>query len=453
MPLNIIGSMVLDGPDVLPGWPYIKSYGPLVLALSGLKYYCRGATNTWERDLHAKVYIVTGGTSGVGAAVVDELAAKGAQIILLVRSVKDAWLTDYVQDLRDKHQNFLIYAEECDLSSLYSVRKFATKWLDNVPPRRLDGVICCAAESLPYGKERENSIDGIEIQTAVNYVGHYHLLTLLSPSLRAQIPDRDVRVILTTCLSQAMGDLDLSDPLYMNKRYPKNKPWRVFGTSKLQLGLFAKEFQRRLTAIPRKDNMPNNVRVNIVNPGIMRTPSTKRVLTFGSLFGLLIYIIMLPIWMILLKSSTRGAQSFFYALMCPDFISLDGGNFISECSIYHPARKEFNDVESQKELYDNTAKLIEQVEKNSAYKRKKAEQLAKKDNNKKEAEKKKEEKDSKTKQDIGLQSTKQKDEVPLFPEINEDDELEGGKTTGASTGKNGGKSKGSKKGKKGSKKA
>ncbi len=447
MPLNIIGSMVLDGPDVLPGWQYLKSYGPLVALVGGLKYYFRGSTNTWDRDLHGKLYIVTGGTSGLGAAVVDELAARGAQLILLVRSTEDSWLTDYVQDLRDRHSNLLIYAEECDLSSLYSIRKFATAWLDNVPPRRLDGVICTAAESLPYGKERENSIDGIEIQTAVNYVGHYHLLTLLSPSLRAQIPDRDVRVILTTCISQAMGDLDINDPLSMTKRYQKHKPWRVFGTSKLELGLFAKEFQRRLLAIPRKDNMPNNVRVNVVNPGFMRSPSTKRVLSFGSLFGLLIYILLLPILWIFLKSPHRGAQSFFYALMCPDFISLDGGNFISECAIYRPARKEFEDAELQKELFDNTAKLIEQIEKDSAYKRKKAESITKK--NHKQNEKTEKDKNKENKFDsVKLQSSTQKDDVPLFPEFDSNGKPSSNDNSNKSTNK----PKGGKKNKKGSRK-
>lgn len=376
MPLNIIEAMVVNGPEVFPGWDYVKSYGPAVALIGGLKYYFRGKANTWERDLHGKVYIVTGGTSGLGAAVVDELASRGAQIVLLVRAMEDFWLTDYVNDLREKHSNFMIYAEECDLSSLYSIRKFATKWLDNVPPRRIDGVVCCAGESLPAFKERENSIDGIEIQTAINYVGHFHLLSLLSPSLRAQIPDRDVRVIITTCISQAIGQLDLNDPLYLSKRYPKNQPWKVFGLSKLQLGLFAREYQKRLLAIPRKDGAPCNIRINIVNPGLMRSPSTKRVFSFGSLFGLFLYVLFLPILWIFLKSTSNGAQSIFHTLYSPDFINLQGGNFISDCGIYKPARKEFEDEELQKILYDNTEAAIAKIEKESAIKRKKTQETS-----------------------------------------------------------------------------
>ncbi|CDR41088.1 CYFA0S06e01420g1_1 [Cyberlindnera fabianii] len=409
MPLNIIGSMIMEGPDVLPGWEYIAKYAPPLAVIASLKYYFRGRTNTWERDLHGKVYIVTGGTSGLGAAVVDDLAARGAQIILLVRSTDDFWTAEYITDLREKHDNFLIYAEECDLASLYSIRKFATKWLDNMPPRRVDAVVCCAAESLPYGKERINSDDGIEIQTAVNYAGHFHLLTLLAPSLKAQLADRDVRVILTTCMSQSMAVFDVDDPLFQNKRYPTHSPWKVFGTSKLQLGMFAKEFQRRLLEQPRKDGQPSLVRVNLVNPGLMRSPSTKRVLTFGSLVGLLIYLLVWPILWIFLKLPVRGAQSVFYALMSPDFETRDGGNFISDCELYHPARHELEDEDLQKQLYDNTEAAIAKIEKESAIRRKKDEaKTAKKQE--------KQGKDNKDdKQNVGITTTKNEDDVPLFP--------------------------------------
>lgn len=378
--------MIVEGPDAIPGWPFIQRYGPLLATVGALKWYFRGKTNTWERDLHGKVYMITGGTGGVGAAIVDELASRGAQLILLVRSTEDSWTSEYIQDLREKHENFLIYAEQCDLSDLYSVRKFATKWLDNVPPRRLDAVVCCAGEALPYGKERENSIDGVEIHTAVNYAGHFHLLTLLAPALRIQLPDRDVRIIVTTCMSQAMGNIVVEDPLFLNQRYTKNSPWKVLGTSKLQLSLFASEFQRRLQSVPRKDGAPCNVRVNIVNPGVMRSPSTTRVLTFGSLFGLLAYMLCWPILWIFFKSTRQGAQSYFHALMSPDFVAMDGGQFIADCATYRPARSELKDEALQKQLYDNTVSAIAAVEKESAIERKRQEQKqAKKDKNKKKA--------------------------------------------------------------------
>lgn len=311
----------------------------------------------------------------MGAYLAYELARKGAQIILLVRSTEDSWLVDYVEDLREKTDNFLIYAEQCDLNSLHSVRQFATKWLDNQPPRRLDGVICCAAESIPKGKPRQVTVDGVEKQMGINYLSHYHLLTLLGPSLRVQPPDRDVRVVIATCVSQALAEYSTEDPLWLNRRYPTQSPWKLYGTSKLMLTMFAKEYQKRLNSYERKDKAPCNIRVNVVNPGMMRTPSTRRFLSMGTLWGLLLYFILYPIFYLVYKSPAQGAQSVLFALAAQVFSNIDGGNLIQECKILKPARKELGDAELQTTLFDETEKLLGVLEKNSAIERKKQEKV------------------------------------------------------------------------------
>lgn len=376
MPIDIISSMLYDGPEVVPGWEYVKLYAPVVAGLGALKYYCGGTSNTWERDMHGKVFMVTGGTSGMGARLVYELATKGAQIILLVRSTEDAWVVDYVEELRDSTNNAMIYAEECDLASLHSIRLFATKWLDNQPPRRLDGVLCCAAESIPVGKTKQVTKEGIERQLGINYFGHFHLLTLLGPSLRVQPPDRDVRVLLATCSTQALAEVDEGDLLWENRRYPTNQPWKVYGTSKLLLGLFAKEYQRQLMEYERKDKAVCNVRINLINPGLMRTPSTRRFLSMGTVWGLILYVIMWPFWFLVLKSSIQGAQSFIFALSAPIFIKLTGGNVVQECKIVTKVRKEMDDEELQKKIFQNTESAISTLEKQAAIERKREEKAA-----------------------------------------------------------------------------
>lgn len=377
MPLDYLGALIFDGPENVPGWKYIKTYGPLLALIGGTKFYFGGASNTWEREMHGRVFLITGGTSGLGASIAYELALKGAQIILLVRSTQDSWIVDFVEDMRERTGNFMIYAEDCDLDSLHSIRKFSTKWLDNQPPRRLDGIICCAAECLPMGKSRQVTVDGIEKQIGVNYVAHYHLLTLLSPSLRVQPPDRDVRVVVSTCSSQAFGEIDLQDPFWIDKRYPASSPWKVFGSSKLMLGMFAMEFQRKLDSYERPDKAPNNVRVNIVNPGFMRSPSTRRFLSMGSIMGLFLYLLLYPVFFLLLKSSHQGAQSFFYALTAPKFKSSSGGNIIQECKVIKPRTKALENEELQVALFEKTAEILNDIEKKSAIERKKQEKREK----------------------------------------------------------------------------
>lgn len=385
MPIDIVSSVIFDGPQVIPGWDYLKTYAPAAAAVALAKYYFGGSSNTWERDMHGKVYILTGGTSGLGAYLTYYLASKGAQVILLVRSTEDTWVIDYVEDLREKTANIMVYAEECDLASLYSIRKFATKWLDNQPPRRLDGVLCCAAESIPRGSQRQVTIDGVERQVAVNYLAHYHLLTLLMPSLVVQPPDRDVRVLVASCSSQAVAEVDPTDVLWLNRRYPVNAPWQVYGSSKLALGLFVKHFQRKLVEYERKDKSPCNVRVNIVNPGIMRTPSTRRFLSMGTIWGLFLYILTWPLWFVVLKDASQGAQTFIFGLCAPIFRSMEGGNVLQECKIITKTRKEFSDEELQKQVFEATAKALEALEKLSAIERKKREQERKKKEGGKEA--------------------------------------------------------------------
>lgn len=376
MPVDIISNVLVNGVETIPHWEAIRTYAPIVIGIGTLKYYFRGAMSTWERDMHGKVYLVTGGTSGMGAEVVRSLAERGAQIVLLVRSIEDSWLVEHIDDLRNATNNFMIYAEQCDLSSLYSVRKFATKWLDNKPPRRLDGVICCAAETLPRGKPRQLTQEGVESQIGINYLAHYHLINLLSPSIRSQPPDRDVRVIFVTCSSQSLGEVDLNDLLWESKKYPQQLPWRVYGTSKLMLGLFSKEYQKRVDQYERKDKAPCNVKVNIVNPGLMRSPSTRRFLSMGSVWGLLLYLVMYPLYWIVFKNTYEGAQSIFFALWAPILLQEPGGNLIQECKIITPARYEYQDEELQAKVFDKTDDLITKLEKKSAIERKKQEKSA-----------------------------------------------------------------------------
>lgn len=368
MPLDILLSLVLKGVDLVPGARAARLVVPLAVVVYAVHRWFQGASNTWERDMHGRVFMVTGGTSGIGVEVVRELATRGAQVVLLVR-LNDQWVVDYVEDVRNACNNFMVYAEECDLASLHLVRKFATTWLDNKPPRRLDGVVCLAGDASPLGGERDASVDGLERQTAVNFAGHYHLLTLLRPALTVQPPDRDVRVVLATCHSQALGELDPADPLWRNRRYPRWQPWRVHGAAKLLLSMFATLFQAQLDEYERPDKMPNNARVVVVNPGIVRTASTRRVITVGLVFGLLVYMLLWPVFWVFFKSTTAGAQLVLYAIQAEEF-KTRGGVLVLECRVVRSGREEVRNVGLMKEIREVVDKELKEVEVESARRRK-----------------------------------------------------------------------------------
>ena len=308
---------------------------------------------------------VQGGTSGVGAAVVQELASRGAQIILLTRhEPSDLFLVDYIEDLRTKTNNELIYAEQVDLASLHSIRLFATKWVDNAPPRRLDMLVLCANVMTPALGTGKTTIDGLEEEWGINYIANFHLLSILSPAIRAQPPDRDVRILFSTCNSYIGGTLELT------KTETKTTSGSIaYARSKLALMTFTLAFQKHLDAYARPDKQPNQAKAFIVDPGFTRTPGTRRWLTFGTLWGLLIYLCTWPLWWLVLKSPDQGAQSFLLAAMEASLAAGPGGKMIKECKEMPPLRSDIGDEDVAKRLWEFSEKQIEQLEKKGAVKR------------------------------------------------------------------------------------
>ncbi|RAH69191.1 putative oxidoreductase [Aspergillus aculeatinus CBS 121060] len=379
MPIPLIVQGVTEGVSSIPfAWTILK-LTPWILVIAVLKFYFGGARNSSERVMHSKVVMITGGTSGIGAQITQSLAARGAQIILLTQhSPSDVFLVEYIEDLRRTTNNQLIYAEQVDLSSLHSIRTFATKWIDNVTPRRLDMIILCASTNPP---QKTLTDDGLDEEWQVNYLANFHLLSILGPALRAQPAHRDVRVIFAGCSSSYIraGAFDLrttSTATNHNNRKQKQRSESLFGMSKLALMVFAHSFQKHLNAFKRPDGHPPAARVIMVDPGFTRTPGMRRWMTGGSLWGLLGYLVTWPVWWLVLKSPQQGAQSFLYAAMEARYGRDEGGWMIKECREVDVARREIQDEAAGKLLWEFSEKMIEVKEKESAVLRARAKKQA-----------------------------------------------------------------------------
>ena len=214
-----------------------------------------------------------------------------------------------------------------------------------------------------YGKARL-TIDSVEEEWMMNYLSSFHLLSILSPAIRAQPPDRDIRIIFTTCSSYIGASLDLNTTETITKSGSISH-----GRSKLALMNFFYAFQKHLDAYSRPDKQPNNARAILVDPGYSRTPGMRRWLTGGSLIGLAFYILTWPFWWLILKSPEQGAQSFLYAMMDPDCGVGPGGKFIKECNEIVPLRPEPRNEEIAKTLWQFSEKQVERLEKQGAIKR------------------------------------------------------------------------------------
>jgi len=415
MPLPVAQRALFDGFTSIPKAALIK-IAPVLVVLYLVRVYFQGSSNGSERNMHGKVVMVTvskivllgapvftdflqGGTSGVGSEVVRGLAIRGAQIVLLTQDpVGDPFLVEYIDDMRATTGNDLITAEQVDLASLHSIRTFATKWIDNAPPRRLDMIILCANTMTPRGGKLQSTEDGVEIMWGINYLANFHLLSILSPAIRAQPPDRDVRILMGMCTSYIAGELpvhaersdeDTNGSAKKSKKTASKtaarkqssttfSPSAAYASSKLALMTFALAFQKHLSSYARPDKNPYNARVILVDPGLTRTPGMRRYLSWGSITGLLLYLVMYPFWWIVLKSPSMGAQSFLYAAMEAEYGRGEGGWLIQECGRTRIKRGEVQDEAVQKALWEYSEGMIQEAEKRGA--------LARAEKKKKEAE-------------------------------------------------------------------
>lgn len=359
MPLPFLENAIFNGaPEWMPEFSVLFTAVAVVGALYAVKAYSSGTANDSDRDMHGRIVMITGGTSGIGAATTRALAERGAQVILLTRlPPSDTFLADFIGEMRETTNNEMIYAEQVDLTSLHSIRQFATKWIDNAPPRRLDMVILCAATLTPPGGTRKETAEGVEETWMVNYLANFHLLGILSPAIRAQPFDRDVRIIIPTCSAYIgapilAGDLD-------NKSWT---PGTAYSRSKLALMTFGLAFQKHLDAYKRPDGLPSTARVLFVDPGLSRTPGMRRWMTRGSLLGLWFYIVGYFIPWLFLKSAEMGAQTILYAVLEPSLVRGPGGKLLKECIEVDFARTDVKDEKIAEGLWKASDALIEKTE-------------------------------------------------------------------------------------------
>jgi hypothetical protein len=228
-------------------------------------------------------------------------------------------------------------------------------------------ILLLAATLTPPGKQRQVTKEGVEEVWMVNYLANFHLLSILSPALRAQPPDRDVRIIFATCpayiTSPVIGD---GSEAISEKLWASGK---AYARSKLALMVFGQAFQKHLDAYKRPDGMDMNARVIFVDPGYTRTPGMRRYLSRGTLWGLALYLVCWQNVWLFLKSPTQGAQSFLYAAMEVTLGRGKGGKLIKECMEVDFARVDVRDEDGAKKLWEGSEKLVERVEREEAVRR------------------------------------------------------------------------------------
>jgi retinol dehydrogenase 12 len=142
-----------------------------------------------------------------------------------------------------------------DLSSLEEVRSTARRYLDEHD--RLDVLV---NNHNGIFERRVESVDGIEMNFALNYLAYFLLATELRPALERSAG----RIVNVAAEIHRGAVVDLDDP-FMERHYD---PIVAFRRSKFCVVTFTHEFARRLEGTP--------VSVNALHPGSVETASLRR---------------------------------------------------------------------------------------------------------------------------------------------------------------------------------
>jgi NAD(P)-dependent dehydrogenase (short-subunit alcohol dehydrogenase family) len=195
-----------------------------------------------------RVCVVTGATRGIGRATAEGLADLGASVVLVCRRKEDGDSVAHHLAARTAIAPEVVTA---DLSSQVSIRQAAGYIRGRHPGLH---VLINNAGVIP--PQRELTVDGLEMQFAVNHLAYFLLTNLLLPQLKAGSPSRIINV---SSGAHAHAHLDLDD-LQAERGYQAKV---VYSRSKLANILFTYELSRRLTG--------TGVTANCLNPGVVAT--------------------------------------------------------------------------------------------------------------------------------------------------------------------------------------
>ncbi len=212
-----------------------------------------------ERDAHGnpplrgRVALVTGGSRGIGLAVARGLVTRGASVLVTARDAAAG--ASAVAELKNRAiAGAGVVFLQCDLASRASKDAAAARIVATHP--RLDILVHNAAVVVARWQAADA---GVESQFAVNHLAVVQLTHRLLVPLRMAAP---ARVIVTASQVERGAATDFESLLQPHSAN-EYQPARVYARTKLANMLFCRALARRLS--------PNEVTVNALHPGVVRT--------------------------------------------------------------------------------------------------------------------------------------------------------------------------------------
>ncbi|KAJ7152902.1 hypothetical protein C8R46DRAFT_1006788 [Mycena filopes] len=352
-----------------------------LIAVLAVHRISQGRATTRERDLHARIVLLTGAFTPLGLTLLEELATRGAHVIALTpHPVADERVSTFIDLLRTTTSNENIYAEHCDLTSPTSINAFAARFVKgpaapptpgpgaaaagvgpgagpNLEPPRVDALVF-AHEYAAVGawgaftpSPASSARAAWQQQREDGALATFLLMTLLLPALLTAPVERDIRIVNVVNRFYAAAApwmfKGAGEAFAFGIQQTKGKVGKEVGggggspipaeaTRALRTVILTRHLQRVLDALPSapvpnpSDNpgdapppthiQKSNIVAVSVSPGLSRAETVAPLFGIGvggRWWGSIFYILLFPILFLLTKSARASVQSVLHVLFLP----------------------------------------------------------------------------------------------------------------------------------------
>lgn len=274
------------------------------------------------KDMTGRQVIVTGASAGsIGYMAALQLARWGATVVATCRRDPDGLQQALRAELGNGGGG--VTARALDLADRDSVSAFAEWYRERFGALHVlinnAGIL---HDLLALRRQMERTADGFEVHWRINYLGTFHLTSLLLPLLiDSAEADGDARVLNVTSAQHVRGR---NDRLFGD--FTSHNPWDAYGQSKLALIHMTRELHRRHGGTGKFRALslhPGSVYTNLVTGGLA---------SYGPM-RLIRWLTAAPVRMALL-SPLQGAQT---TLHCATDANVQGGRYYDRCALSQPS--------------------------------------------------------------------------------------------------------------------
>ncbi|KAM6590484.1 hypothetical protein CsatA_013089 [Cannabis sativa] len=257
--------------------------------------------------------IITGATSGLGAAAAHALSKEGFFVVLVGRSSQ--LLEETMREIKARNNTAQLKAFQVDLSSFISILKFKSsleQWLLNSDMHSSVQLLVNDAGIL--ATSHRLTVEGYDEVMATNYIGAFCLTKLLLPLLKnSPIPSRIVNV--TSFTHRSVSSVQINKDVVAGKWLSGLKQYpfaRVYEFSKLFVLLFSYELHQQLAS----NDESCQISVLVADPGFVKTNLLRE---FPSFITQVAFFVLNLVG--LLQSPENGISSILDAALAPPEIS------------------------------------------------------------------------------------------------------------------------------------